>query len=321
MTETRRIGASTVPPVGLGGALWSLVDFFDASRQPDDEQAISTIHAALDAGVRYVDTARVYTTASHPSHNEALIARALASHPAGAEVVVGTKGGHYRSGSQVVVDTRPEAIRRDLEASLHHLGVDRIALYQLHWPSHSTAARLLSPAYLRAHDGPEPPIEEVMATFAALRDEGLIRDVGVCNVTAAEVEAARSVVPIASVQNHFSPFDRRDLDLVQLCAEQSIAYLAWSPLGGGVRGGAAALREAFPVAAELAARKGVSVQRLALAWLLRTSPTIIPICGARRAASIEDSARATHVSLTDEELATLDFGRGRQGFYSELQDR
>ena len=162
-------------------------------------------------------------------------------------------------------------------------------------------------------------MQQVMKTFGDLRDEGLVRDVGVCNVSQAQLDEALSVVPVASVQNQFSPFRLDDRELVDSCAEQSIAFLAYSPLGGGraaeqLFGTAATkLGDAFPAAAAVAQRKNVSVQRLALAWLLSLSPTLVLICGASRPESIRDSAAAADLVLTEDELGELDFGRANGG--------
>jgi aryl-alcohol dehydrogenase-like predicted oxidoreductase len=290
----RSIGEVTVSAIGLGGASWSLLDSpgwpDDAKAGRSDEEGIETIHAAIDAGVTLIDTARVYTTATHPGHSEALIRRALASHPRGSSIVVATKGGQYRSGNNFPVCGSPEALKSDCEASRALLGRDRIDLYQLHWPD------------------PAIGIEASIEALAQLRDAGWIREIGVSNVSVAQLEEAVSIAPIASVQNHFSPLDQSDRSMVDYCAEQSIAYMAYSPLGGRANGvGRSALADTFPAAVRMAERRGVSLQRLALAWLISLSPTLIPICGASRPASIRDSLLAAELELSDEEWAELDF--------------
>jgi aryl-alcohol dehydrogenase-like predicted oxidoreductase len=260
----------------------------DTVHPPDDDMAIATIHAALDSGVTLIDTARAYTSATHPGHSEAVIARALASHPAGANVVVATKGGHYRDGDEFPIDARPDTIRRHCETSRELLGVDTIELYQLHWPD------------------PNVPMRKAMEAFARLQGEGAIRQVGLSNVSLTQLEEAMAVVPIASVENRFSALDQSDRAMVDYCAGHGVAYLAYSPLGGGgwpSGGGAARLTDAFPAAGASAERRGVSIQRLALAWLLSLSPTIIPICGASRPGSIRDSAPAAQITLTVDEAA------------------
>lgn len=292
----RRIGDAQVSSIGLGGASWSFDDYpaEGGSRSPQDadDLGVRTIHAALDSGITFIDTAHAYTTSDQPGQSEALIARALRDHPAGPGVLVATKGGFAREGNDFPVDARRDVVRRQCEASCRLLSVDRIDLYQLHLPD------------------PEIPMAKAMAAFAELRDEGVVRDVGVCNVSVAQLEEAMSVVPIVSVQNAFSPFHQDDRAMLDHCASHAIAYLAHSPLGGGPQprmGRAGGLAESFPAAAAVAARRQMSVYRLTLAWLLRLSDTVIPICGAGRPRTIQDSAQAMDTVLSAEELAELDF--------------
>jgi len=277
---TRLVGDIAVSAIGLGGTAWTFAE------EPLDELGVRTIHAALDCGVTLIDTARAYTLADHSGHSEALIARALATYPREAEVFVATKGGHYREGDAFPIDARRDTLRRHCETSLHLLGLDRLDLYQLHWPD------------------PNVPMCDAMQTFAELQEEGLIRYVGVSNVSIAQLEEARSVVQVVSVENNFSPFDQGDREMLDYCGEHSIAYLAYSPLRTSE---STTLVEAFPAAATFAERKQVSIQRLALAWLLQLSPVIIPICGASRPETIRDSALAATLVLMDDELAQLDF--------------
>jgi aryl-alcohol dehydrogenase-like predicted oxidoreductase len=245
---------------------------------------VATIRAALDAGIRLIDTARAYTTRDHPGHSEMVIGRVLAVHPASRETLVTTKGGHYRIGDEFPIDARRDTVRRHCELSLKLLGVECIELYQLHWPDQNIS------------------MTEAMKTFAELQDEGLIRHVGLSNVTIAQLEEAMSVVHVVSVENHFSPCDQRDRAMVDYCAERQIAYLSWSPIRE-------VTASKFPKAAAFARGLSVSLQRLALAWLLSLSPTMIPICGASRPESIRDSARAPELPVTQAELMTLDFAQ------------
>lgn len=180
-----------------------------------------------------------------------------------------------------------ETIRRHCELSRELLGVDSLDVYLLHWPD------------------PRIPMAEAMVAFARLRDEGAVRHVGVSNVTIAQLEDAMSVVPIVCVENRFSICDQTDRQMLDYCADRGLAYLAYSPLCAGSE----PLGTAFPKAAALAREKGVSVHRMALAWLLTLSPTIIPICGSSRPETIRDAALAPEVTLSDEELQELDFSR------------
>ena len=272
----------SVSAIGLGTASWALTG------RPDAE-GMKAIHVALDAGITLIDTARAYTTPSHPGFGETLVRRALAEHPAGSCGVVATKGGHYRDGDDFPIDARPEALRRDCARSRDLLGIDRIDLYLLH------------------HPDPRVPLRASIAALAELQEEGWIRHIGVSNVSPAQLEEALSVAPVAAVQNRISPVDMSDRPVVDICAQTGIAYLAYSPLGGR----ASALAQAFPAAAELAARKGVSLPQLALAWLLTISPTLIPITGASRPESIRDSAQAADLQLTEDEQSRLDFAPRR----------
>jgi aryl-alcohol dehydrogenase-like predicted oxidoreductase len=285
--QMRAIADIPVSAIGLGGASWSLSDHpaFGATGPPDDDRMIQTIHAALDAGVNWIDTARAYTSFTHPGHSEATVARALATHPAGRDALVVTKGGHYRDGDVFPIDARSETIRSHCELSRRLLGVERLDVYLLHWPD------------------PDVPIAEAMAAFVELREEGAIRQVGLSNVTVAQLEEAAAIVPIVCVENRFSVFDQADREMLGYCADRGIAYLAYSPLGAGSQ----SLDAAFPGAAALAREKWVSIHRLALAWLLTLSPMIVPVCGASRPETIRDAALASEVEPSEEELRELDF--------------
>lgn len=281
--QGRAIGDVEVFPIGLGGVNWSY------PIQSDDATSIRTIQAAIDAGVRLIDTALAYTTVTHESHNEWLIAEALRGHPHRDDVLVATKGGHYRDGpDDVPIDARPAAIRKHCETSLRNLGVECIGLYQLHWPD------------------PAVSVTETMGAFADLQTEGKIRMVGVCNVSVAQLEEARSVVTISSVQNRFSPLLLDDRPVLEYCVANAIAFLPWFPLGG--LAAAPTLAESLPAFADVADGRDVSVHQVILAWHLAQAPVVIPIPGARQPSSIVDSAAAAFLELTSEELAHLSAG-------------
>ena len=284
---TRAIGGRAVSAIGLGAAGLSVADF------PPEENAIETIVAALEAGVTLIDSAACYVPDEHSQgHNETLIAKALARWSGDfSTAAVATKGGIKRTGSvdfttDFVTSGRPEFIKEQADAALKALGVDAIWLFQLHTP------------------GLDVPLAETMGAFKELQDDGKVVNVGVCNVTVAEAAEVASVVTLASVQNRFNPADRRFTDVVDWCAANEVAFLAYSPLDG-LGKGARELGTKLPTFVEVANERGVSVQQVALAWELAQSPTMIPIPGARRPATIRDSAAAAGLVLTDAELVRL----------------
>lgn len=276
MINERSVGASAVGYIGLGAAALSL------SADHDDGRSIEVIHAALDAGVRLIDTAYAYTTLDGLNHNESLIAQALQSHPSGASAFVVSKGGHWRTAENFPIDGRPEVLRSHVDLSLKALGQEAIDLYFLHWPD------------------PQVPIEESAGALEELRSLGKIRAVGLSNVSQAQLEQAGRSARIDAVQNHLSIFDRDDAPLARWAHERGIAYLAYSPLSGSGRSGTGRLE----VLREFGEARGASPQQVALAWLLQSSPAL-PLVGASRPASIRDSAQAATVSLTAAELLEI----------------
>jgi aryl-alcohol dehydrogenase-like predicted oxidoreductase len=260
-----------------------------------EERAIRTVHAALDAGVTLIDTADAYSPDERTvGHNERLVATALRSYGGDtSDVLVATKGGHTRTpGGGWGLDASPDYIRRACDASLRALGVEAIGLYQYHRPD------------------PAVPYAEALGTFKELRDAGKVRLVGISNANAEQIATARQVLGadgLASVQNEFSPRFRSSEGELELCTEAGIAFLPWSPLGGV--GSAGALGERHAAFAEIAGERGVSPQRVCVAWILAKSPVTIPIPGASRPESIEDSAAATHLELSADETARLDAAR------------
>ncbi|TWP53074.1 aldo/keto reductase [Lentzea tibetensis] len=277
--QLRRIGETEVSAIGLGGMPISI------EGRPDRAQAVNTIHAAIDAGVTLIDTADAYSLDDTDfGHNEELIADALDG--MAAEVYVATKGGHTRTpGGGWALDGRPEYLKKAVEGSLRRLDVDEIFLYQFHRPD------------------PNVPVGESVGALAELLDEGKIRYAGVSNFNPAEIVEANEILGgrLAAVQNQFSPSFRSSEPELELCAKLGIAFLPWSPLGGissagGLAGGFKEIGDAH----------GVSPQQVCLAWMLAKAPVVIPIPGSSRPASIRDSAAATHLELTAEELTRLD---------------
>jgi aryl-alcohol dehydrogenase-like predicted oxidoreductase len=254
--------------------------------RPDEAHSIGVIHAALDAGITFIDTADVYCLDDTDiGHNERLIAKALAAWPS-ADVVLATKGGLERPGGAWVSNGRPEHLRAACERSLVALGVERIDLYQLHAPD------------------PGVPFADSVGALAELRREGKIRHVGLSNVDVSHIREAQDIVPVVSVQNRCNLFDTGSFEngVITYCEEHDIAFLPHSPMGGHRGHNRLSQHEEL---GSMAARLAVTPYELALAYLLAISPVMIPIPGASRTASIESSARGAEISLSDEDLAAL----------------
>lgn len=285
--QTRALGPFTVSAIGLGAMPLSMGD----NKRPSAEQAIETVHAALDAGITFIDTADIYAPSwGEMGHNERIVAQALKSYGDTSGIVVGTKGGITRGeGNTWGRDGSPEYLRKAVEASLTNLGVDVIDLYQWHRPDRWRA------------------YPEVIETFATLKQEGLIRAIGISNANVEEIEVALKVLGeggLASVQNQFSPSYRSSQDELEFCDEHDVAFLPWSPLGG--TGSASKdVGNNFAPIAEAAEAHGVSPQQAVLAWELSLSEHLIPIPGASRPASITDSAKAVDLELSADELDAL----------------
>jgi aryl-alcohol dehydrogenase-like predicted oxidoreductase len=269
ISATRQVGAFQVHPIGLGCGSFGFRD------GRHDADSIRTLHAALDAGLRFFDTALAYTTLDETSHGERLLAEALRTHPNGKDAVLATKGGHWRQGEHDFPKCgRPEVLREHCEISLAATNRETIDLYQLHWPD------------------PETPFVESVGALHDLQCEGKIRFIGLSNVSVAQISSAQSVARITSVQNHFSPIDQSDREVLDYCTENGIAYLAYSPLGHVKAKDLASYR---PDLADIAAECEVTVQRAAHAWLLGRSARLIPLVGASRPATVQDSAAAAEL--------------------------
>jgi aryl-alcohol dehydrogenase-like predicted oxidoreductase len=283
--ETRYIAGFPVSAIGLGAMPMSI------EGRPAESQAIATIHAALDAGVRLIDTADAYhRDAGEVGHNEVLVARALKSWDGDAtSVLVSTKGGHTRPGDgSWGIDGSPEYLKRAAEDSLKRLGGDALGLYFWHRPD------------------PKVPYEDSVGAIRDLLDAGTIRFAGVSNASPDQIRTSQQILGgrLAAVQNQFGPNHRRSEPELALCDQLGVAFLPWSPLGG--IGGAGRLGSRYAPFQQVADARGVSPQVVCLAWELAKSPIVIPIPGASRAASILDSVRAMQVLLSPQEMATLD---------------
>ncbi|BCY11719.1 aldo/keto reductase [Actinoplanes sp. L3-i22] len=281
----RQLGRWQVGAIGLGAMPLSI------ENRPDEARALATIRAAVDAGVTLIDTADAYHWhAGEAGHNERLIAKALSGVPG---VLVATKGGRGRPGDgSWTVDARPEHLIRACEASLRRLGTDRIGLYQLHKPD------------------PAVPWADSVGALRTLLDDGKIAAAGLSNVTGAQVRAAHEILGtgLVSVQNRFSPAVREHASVLALCTALGLAFLPWSPLGGLSRSaldGPSDRTGILPAFAAVARARGVSPQRVGLAWLLALSPAVVPIPGASRPESIRDSAAAADLILEPGELQEL----------------
>ncbi|MFF9331840.1 aldo/keto reductase [Streptomyces albogriseolus] len=282
--HTRRIGEVEVSAIGLGGMPMSI------EGRPDESRSLATLHAALDAGVTLIDTADAYhRDAGEVGHNESLIAKALSSHERGGDVLVATKGGHLRPGDgSWTLDGRPEYLKRACEASLRRLGVEAIGLYQFHRPD------------------PRVPYAESVGAIRDLLDEGKIRMAGISNANPEQIRQAQEILGgrLVSVQNQFSPAFRSSEPELELCDELGVAFLPWSPFGGISKAGE--LGSTYAPFARVAQEHGVSAHQVCLAWMLAKSPVVVPIPGASRPESVQDSVRAADLVLSAGEIAELD---------------
>ncbi|MEV7282764.1 aldo/keto reductase [Streptomyces sp. NPDC093111] len=287
----RTLGGVTVGAVGLGTMPLSI------EGHPDEARALATVHAALDAGVTLLDTADSYhPPGGEPGAGERLVARALAAYGGDRDaVLVATKGGRGRTADGGwTVDGRPAHLRRAAESSARRLGTTPIGLYQLHKPD------------------PAVPYAESLGAIRELLDAGTVRLAGISNVDGGQIRLAREILGerLVSVQNRYSPAVRDAEAELRLCAELGLAFLPWSPLGGISRSsldGSSAQREdpEFGAFHRVARARGVSPQRVALAWLLARPGTVLPIPGASRPESARDSALAAELVLDEDELDEL----------------
>jgi pyridoxine 4-dehydrogenase len=226
-------------------------------------EAVALARRAVERGVRFFDTADAYDLGD----NEALLAEAL--HPYAEEVVIATKGGRINLGRDWYDLGRPEYLRQACELSLKRLRLERIHLYQLHRIDPTVA-----------------PADQIGA-LKRLRDEGKVRDIGLSEVTVAQLEAARAIAPIASVQNRFNYADQTHRAVLDYCTAHGIAFIPYAPLGGS-----AALQ---PVADRL----GITANQAALAWLLQLSPMMLPIPGTGSAAHLDENLAAAAITAHD----------------------
>jgi len=242
----------------------------------DPEAARRLLRRVVDLGVNLIDTADSYG----PEVSESLIAEALHPYPEG--LVIATKGGLRRTASgDWPRDGRPERLKECCEASLRRLRVDRIDLYQLHAPD------------------PQIPLEDSLGALKELQDEGKVRHVGVSNVSPSELERARAIVDVVTVQNRYSVADRHSEEVLEECEREGIGFIPWYPLATGDLA-----RPGGPLD-ELARTHGVTPGQLALAWLLARSPVMLPIPGTASVDHLEENVAAADIELDSDELERL----------------
>ncbi len=276
-------GAPPVSAIGYGGMHLSI------DGRPPEAQALRVLGAALDAGVTLIDTADAYCLDDRDvGHNERLIAGALAAW--GGErsrIVVATKGGVIRRGGGWDTDGRPAHLRAACDRSLRALGVEQIALYQLHAPD------------------PKVPFAESVGAMAELQHEGKVRWIGLSNVSVDQIRQAESIAPVTTVQNRLNPFFRESLTggVVRYCEERGIGFLAYSPTGGGRLN---LTLSAHPVLGPMARRLGVSPHAIVLAWVLAQSRAVLAIPSARTVEHALDSLTAADLTLSAGDLSSLD---------------
>jgi pyridoxine 4-dehydrogenase len=279
----KELSASAAGNVLLGGEISVYRLGFGAMRltgegiwgpPKDRKAALAVLRRAVELDVNFIDTADSYG----PNISEELIAEALYPYPAG--VVIATKGGWNRPGpNQWTHDATPEHLRKAVEGSLKRLRLDRIDVYQLHIPD------------------PVVPFEASVETLARLRNEAKIRLVALSNVTQEHIERARKIVPIVSVQNRYSFADREWDYVADYCERNGIAFIPWFPLGAG--------KVAGEVLNRIAQARRASPTQIALAWLLRRSPIMLPIPGTSSIEHLEENVAAASLRLTDEEYEKL----------------
>jgi pyridoxine 4-dehydrogenase len=240
----------------------------------DRKAALAVLRRAAELGINFIDTADSYG----PNVSEELIAEALFPYPAG--LVIATKGGWNRPGpNQWTHDASPAHLRKAIEGSLKRLRLERIDVYQLHIPD------------------PAVSFEASVETLAQLQNEGKIRLIALSNVTQEHIERARRIVPIVSVQNRYSFADREWDYVVDYCERNAIAFIPWFPLGAG--------KVAGDVLNRIARAYHASPTQVALAWLLRRSPLMLPIPGTSSIEHLEQNVAAASLRLTKEEYEEL----------------
>ena len=240
---------------------------------PDRDEALAVLRRAVELGVNFIDTADSYG----PEVSEELIGEALS--PYADNVVIATKGGLERPGpGRWTPNGRPEHLVRACEGSLRRLRMEQIPVYQYHRPD------------------PKVPLEDSVGTLVELQEQGKIRHIGLSNVNADQLRRAQQLTPIVSVQNRYNLTDRSSESLVDLCAQEQIAFLPWAPIQG---------LDDVPIVTEIAARHDATARQVALAWLLARSPAMVVIPGTGSRPHLEDNVAAASLRLSADEVAAL----------------
>jgi pyridoxine 4-dehydrogenase len=265
--EVRRLGFGAMRITGDG--IWGPPD--------DPDEARRVLRRVVELDINLIDTADSYG----PEVSEQLIAETLHPYPEG--LVIATKAGLRRTGpGEWPRDARPERIKECCDGSLKRLKLERIDLYQLHSPD------------------PRVPLEESMGAMKDLQDEGKVRHVGVSNVSAAELDVARGVTEVVSVQNRYNVEDRHSDDLLDVCEREGLGFIPWFPLATG-----GLARPGGPLD-EIAKEHDAKPSQIALAWLLARAPVMLPIPGTSSVEHLEENVEATRLELSEEELERIE---------------
>jgi aryl-alcohol dehydrogenase-like predicted oxidoreductase len=265
--EVHRLGYGAMRITGPG--IWG--------PPPDRDDALDVLRRVVELGIDLIDTADSYG----PHVSEQLIAEAL--HPYPASLMIATKGGLERTGpGEWPRNGRPEHLRAACEGSLRDLRVDRIDLYQLHAPD------------------PDVPYAESVGTLKDLQDEGKIRHVGISNVTIEQLDEARSIVDVVSVQNRFNLSDRSSQEMLEVCERDGLGFFPWFPLAAGD------LAKPGGIVAEIARAHDATPGQVALAWLLQRSPVMLPIPGTSSIPHLEENVAGADLVLDEHEIERLD---------------
>jgi pyridoxine 4-dehydrogenase len=264
--EVNRLGFGAMRITGPG--IWG--------EPTDPAEAAAVLRRAVELGVNFIDTADAYG----PDVSERIIGDTLSPYPA--DLVVATKGGNKRSGpDQWYQDGRPEALREAIEGSLQRLKLETIPLYQLH------------------RIDPKVPADDQLGTLADLQRQGKFKHFGLSEVTVAEIEHAQTILPVVSVQNRYAIGDHQWEDILDYCEANNIAFIPWFPLGAGKLAAPGGALE------QIAQKYGATSGQIALAWLLKRSPVVLPIPGTSKVKHLEENMGAASIQLSDADFEAL----------------